>query len=180
MRSVELDSELSPEQQSSPLEFSRNVDPFPVLDKNGTAYHTPFSGGFNVPRPQFVDIDGDSDLDLFLQEQTDKLTFFENIGNSKEPIYSWNTDHYHDIPIGEWSRFFDFDSDGDLDLLTEEPFSYIANISGTSEQLRPQLSSQSVILLEIYRMHLFLQIDKISPVLMTLIATATGTFSLGE
>ncbi len=125
MRSVELDSELSPEQQSSPLEFSRNVDPFPVLDKNGTAYHTPFSGGFNVPRPQFVDIDGDSDLDLFLQEQTDKLTFFENIGNSKEPIYSWNTDHYHNIPIGEWSRFFDFDSDGDLDLLAEEPFSYI-------------------------------------------------------
>ncbi len=125
MGSAELDFEPFTEQESSSLEFSRNVDPFPVLDEDGTTYHTPFSGGFNVPRPQFVDIDGDSDLDLFLQEQTDKLIFFENIGSSKEPAYSWRTDHYHEISIGEWSRFFDFDSDGDLDLLTEEPFSYI-------------------------------------------------------
>ena len=44
--------------------FVRSVDPFPVYDENGRAYDPPFLGGFNVPRPQFADIDGDGDLDL--------------------------------------------------------------------------------------------------------------------
>ena len=38
--------------------FERRVAPFPVSDADGTPYPFPLLGGFNVPRPQLVDIDG--------------------------------------------------------------------------------------------------------------------------
>jgi len=37
--------------------FVRQIAPFPVLDATGTPYEHPFLGGFDVPRPQFIDID---------------------------------------------------------------------------------------------------------------------------
>lgn len=104
--------------------FVRSVDAFPVRDESGTLYDPPFLGGFNVPRPQFADIDDDGDMDLFVQERTDELIFFENVGTREQPKFLWRTDRYQDLPNGEWSRFVDFDRDGDLDLLTERQFSY--------------------------------------------------------
>jgi hypothetical protein len=79
----------------------------------------------NVPRPQFADLDGDGDLDLFLQERTGELMHFENVGTPGEPSFVWRTDQYQELEVGEWSRFLDFDRDGDLDLLAENPFSYV-------------------------------------------------------
>ena len=104
--------------------FVRSVDAFQVRDESGTLYDPPFLGGFNVPRPQFADIDDDGDLDLFVQERTDELIFFENVGTRQQLKFVWRTDRYQDLPNGEWSRFVDFDRDGDLDLLTERQFSY--------------------------------------------------------
>ena len=106
-------------------DFVRIVAPFPVLDESGEAYDVPFLGGFDVPRPQFVDIDADGDLDLFVQERSGELVFLENVGTESGAEYEWRTDRYQDLDIGDWSRFVDVDGDGDLDLLAEEPFSYI-------------------------------------------------------
>ena len=39
--------------------------------------------------------------------------------------YRWITDTFENLSVGEWFRFTDVDLDGDLDLLAEEPFSYI-------------------------------------------------------
>ena len=125
------------QQESGHRLFLRSVEPFPILDEQGNPYHTPFTGGFNVPRPQFVDIDGDSDLDLFLQERTDELIFFENIGSPTESQFYWRTDQYEGLSIGEWSRFVDFDRDGDLDLLAEEPFSYLKYFRNTGTPYSP-------------------------------------------
>ena len=105
--------------------FVRSVDAFPVRDQNGRMYNPPFLGGFNVPRPQFAAIDGDGDVDLFLQERPDELMFFENVGSPTRPEFVWRTDRYQDLPVGEWTRFVDFDRDGDLDLLSERRFSYV-------------------------------------------------------
>ena len=94
-------------------------------DDSGEIIGHPFLGGFNLPRPQLADADGDGDLDLFLQERSDQVMFFRNVSTGGAPEYRWVTDSYEDLPVGEWFRFVDVDLDGDLDLLAEEPYSYI-------------------------------------------------------
>ncbi|MEQ8329282.1 MAG: VCBS repeat-containing protein [Longimicrobiales bacterium] len=119
-------SEASAGPPSTP-EWVRHVAPFPVVGPDGTEHPHPFLGGFNLPRPQLVDIDGDGDADLFVQEASGSVMFFENTGpdGPAQSRYTWRTDRYQDLDVGEWYRFVDMDSDGDVDLLAEEPFSYI-------------------------------------------------------
>jgi hypothetical protein len=95
--------------------------PFPVADTAGVAYPTPFLGGFDVPRPQLVDIDGDGDLDLFVQERSGEVMQFENVNG----VFTWRTSHYQGLDVGEWYRFVDLDGDGRPDLLGESRNSYI-------------------------------------------------------
>ncbi len=103
----------------------RRLAPFPVERPDGVAYSNPFIGGLNVPRPQFVDIDQDGDFDLFLQERSGEIMFFENVGTGTRPEYLWRSDRFGNIAVGEWYRFVDMDGDGDYDLLAEERFSHI-------------------------------------------------------
>ncbi|WP_138431777.1 FG-GAP repeat domain-containing protein [Fodinibius saliphilus] len=116
--------------------FHRVVTPFPVYDSNGELVDQPFLGGFNNPRPQFVDIDGDNDPDLFVQESSNKLMYFENSSSKSSFPLSWQTDKFRNLDIGEWFRFADMDQDGDMDLLAEQPYSYIRYYrnDGSTEQ----------------------------------------------
>lgn len=117
--------------------FVRRVEAFPVMDDNGDAYPQPFLGGFNIPRPQLVDIDGDSDDDLFIQEESGKVMFFERVQDGATP-FLWRTDAYQDLAIGEWYRFVDLDRDGDPDLLAEQPFSYVRYYRNVGERSQPR------------------------------------------
>lgn len=106
--------------------WERVVYGVPVSDQAGAPVDHPFLGGFNLPRPQLADADGDGDFDLFVQEATDRIMFFENTGQPGEGgPYRWVTDQLGGLSVGEWFRFSDMDLDGDLDLLAEAPFSYI-------------------------------------------------------
>ena len=105
--------------------FTRQIAPFVVQDSSGAPLAHPFLGGFNVPRPQFVDIDADGDPDLFVQERTDQVIFFEYTGSANSPALTWRTDQFRSLAVGEWFRFADMDQDGDLDLLAEQPFSHL-------------------------------------------------------
>jgi len=127
---------------SFPEDYRRVVSPaFAVVDSAGTAYSHPFYGGLNVPRPEFVDVDTDGDLDLFVQEQAGELAFFENVSGESGADSSrlrWRTDHFQHIELGEWFRFADLDQDGDPDLLVERPFSYIRVYRNTGSEGNPQ------------------------------------------
>ena len=108
-------------------EYVRRVDAFPIARDSGGTFAHPFLGGLDRPRPQLADIDADGDLDLFVQEYSGRMMFFERVAASggRPARYEWRSDRWQDLEVGEWSRFIDLDGDGDLDLLAESPFSYI-------------------------------------------------------
>lgn len=123
---------------SASLSYVKQVNPFHIFDENGDKLDFPFLGGFNAPRPQFVDIDNNGFPDLFLQENTDDLKYFKNEGWDSESSLTWMTDKFQDLDIGEWFRFVDLDQDGDMDLLTEQPYSYIRYYRNQGSVNNPQ------------------------------------------
>lgn len=104
--------------------YVRRQNPFDVVRADGTAVLQPFLGGFNIPRPQLVDIDADGDDDLFVQEASNQVMFFEHVRGGT-PRFQWRTDQFQGLDVGEWYRFVDLDRDGDADLLAERLFSYV-------------------------------------------------------
>jgi len=128
----------SPSSPTFPNDYQRVVMPsVSVLDADGTPISNPFYGGFNTPRPQWVDIDGDGDDDLFVQETSDRLTFFEHVTEGDSSRLVWRTDDYQGLSIGEWFRFADLDRDGTPDLLAEERYSHLRLYHNTGTATGP-------------------------------------------
>ncbi|MBO6575884.1 MAG: VCBS repeat-containing protein [Rhodothermales bacterium] len=126
---------LQPDAEEAPM-WTRDVAPVTIQRADGETLLQPFLGGFNVPRPQYVDIDADGDLDLFIQEESGMLRFFER----SEDRYVWRTDHYQNLDIGEWYRFVDLDQDGDQDLLAEQRFSHIRYFRNEGTAASPEFT----------------------------------------
>jgi len=121
-----------------PGAYQRVVTPEIVLkNANGESISHPFFGGFNTPRPQFVDVDGDGDDDLFVQEKSGRIVFFEHVTEGDSSRLVWRTDHYQGLDVGEWFRFADLDQDGKVDLLAEEQYSHVRAYRNVGTESRP-------------------------------------------
>ncbi len=120
---------------SDPLE--REIHPFPVVGRGGMPYEFPFLGGFEVPRPHLVDINGNGLQDLFVQTFRDELVFFENVGTAAEARFEWRTSRFQELDVGGWVRFFDLDGDGRVDLFAELPNSLIQYVPNTGTPEAP-------------------------------------------
>ncbi len=128
----------TPEEEELGL-FVRDIAPFPVLDADSNAFAHPFLGGFNTPRPQFVDINGNGHPDLFVQEHSGQLMFFRNEGGAESArSLTWQTDRFQDIDVGEWFRFVDVNQNGVYDLLAESPYNYIRYYRNVGTRTEPQ------------------------------------------
>ncbi len=118
--------------------FERKISPFPVFDENGLPYELSFTGGMNRPVQQLVDIDGDNDPDLFVQEnERSQLIFYRNIGTPTEFQFIWETDRFENLELGVWFKFADVDNDGDLDLFAEKPVGIIQYFRNDGSTITP-------------------------------------------
>ena len=69
---------------------------------------------------QFIDIDGDSYLDLLVGNAF-RISYLENIGDNSTPSYQYVTSEFQDLYIDTiHPSFVDIDNDGDYDLLCGE------------------------------------------------------------
>ena len=93
---------------------------------------------FGCPSPNFVNFDDDDDLDLLCGEFLDGFTYFENEGTSSEPRYAAGRrvldaqgrevkmDLEMIVPVA-----FDWDKDGDADLITGDEDGRVAFVENT-------------------------------------------------
>jgi hypothetical protein len=94
---------------------------------------------YGCPSPNFADWDGDGDLDLVCGEFLDKMTYFENIGTRTEPRYAPGRFLSHDGEIIKMDLqmiqvvAFDWDKDGDTDLVVGQEDGRVALVENTGE-----------------------------------------------
>lgn len=91
---------------------------------------------FGWPSPNFADFDRDGDLDLICGEFRDSFTFFLNTGSRTKPVYAeGQTLMVGDEPLTMDLQMivpvaFDWDRDGDLDLICGDEDGRVALLEG--------------------------------------------------
>jgi hypothetical protein len=103
---------------------------------------------YGCPSPNFGDFDGDGDLDLICGEFIDGFTYFENQGTPSNPKYAAGKtlETFDGLPLKMELQMivpvaFDWDRDGDLDLIVGDEDGRVAFIEnvGVSSPGQPPL-----------------------------------------
>ena len=89
------------------------------FERNNQELALPFTGGLDSFLPQFIDIDADGDLDLFLSQPDERgaqLSLFENIGAPQTHRFQLKPTLFDTMTVNTWYHFVDIDADHDFDL----------------------------------------------------------------
>ena len=97
--------------------FERELLPFSISDEGGIIPNT-FSGGHNNLEHQFVDIDGDGDLDILYLDSDETYGWFKNTGTKFNPMFEYSMSELPGLKFSYWFYFVDIDADGDKDYFT--------------------------------------------------------------
>ena len=144
---------------------------------------------FGCPSPNFADFDGDGDLDLLCGEFLDGFTYFENIGTRTQPRYAAGKrlkdataatrlamDLQMIVPVA-----FDWDRDGDFDLIVGDEDGRVAFVENTGKLgRRSHAAFSSAALLPAGGRHAQVRRAGHARRLSTGTATATPTSSRGN
>jgi len=86
-----------------------------------TQYYESIDVGWNS-HPDFIDIDGDNDPDFFIGEVDGNINYYRNDGTPGNPVWTFITEFYNGIDIGDRCAptFTDIDDDDDFDLFIGE------------------------------------------------------------
>lgn len=104
----------------------------PVQNANAQAFKPLVQNPFGIVqqtsselKPNLIDIDGDKDLDLFLGNSDGDILYFQNTGDTLNPVFGMpQTNPFGLINVGNYSApaLADLDGDGDLDILIGEEY----------------------------------------------------------
>ncbi|QDV24579.1 FG-GAP repeat protein [Aureliella helgolandensis] len=93
---------------------------------------------YGWPSPNLADFDGDGDLDLLCGEFLDGFTYFQNVGSRTEPVYAAGEKLQDSVgePLVMHLQMitptaFDWDADGDLDLIVGDEDGRVALVENT-------------------------------------------------
>jgi len=104
---------------------------------NGNISFAPFNGGLNNARYQFIDIDSDNALDLFMFDADTSLYYYHNIGTPQNAAYKLISLRFQDLSFTNWFYFVNMDGDNDYDLFTGGENQTIKYYSNTGTNTNP-------------------------------------------
>lgn len=95
----------------SPI-FTNGID---VLDNNGDSIDVSL-----LASPFLIDVNNDSDIDLIIGSGNGKVYFYENTGTANSFEFTYNSNYFSGLDVGDNSTpfLFDYNKDGRFDLFT--------------------------------------------------------------
>jgi hypothetical protein len=103
---------------------------------------------FALPRPAFVDIDQDGDLDAFLGNSSGNFIYFKNLGNAMTPTFVEQTGASNPLDgvgvgTGSTPSFVDIDGDGDIDAFSGASDGLIRYFKNNGSAVAPSFTAQN-------------------------------------
>jgi len=108
-----------------------------AVERNGERFDLPFFGGLDRFIPQFVDLDRDGDVDLFISTADGQLSFLENTGTARAHKFRLLPDVLKNLNVQSWFYLADIDADGDFDLYHATGDGGLTFQRNTGSSLRP-------------------------------------------